>query len=112
MVSMARSVGPPLVAFHDCGLLNENDSPTGLLARKTKYVVGILAGSADDDEVVAAIGRGDPTVVAAPVTATAARNPRRLTLGCSCFGALLSRAIWLSLIVKVRRRAGAVIDAS
>src|SRR3974390_3386025 len=64
----------------------------------------MVGGSADGtrgrtealDEEVAAVACGDATAVAAPVTAAAARNLRRLSLGRACFGVFLSRAMWLS----------------
>jgi hypothetical protein len=85
----------------------------------------MVGGSADgtrgrtealDAEV--AVACGDATAVAAPVTAAAARNPRRLTLGRACFGVLLSRAMWLSpcsqgaaIMLPGHRRIDDIIDA-
>src|SRR3974390_2441855 len=73
----------------------------GAVSAAATCMVGGSADGARDraealDEEVAAVPCGDATAVAAPVTAAAARNPRRLTLERACFGVLLSRAMWLS----------------
>src|SRR3974390_3948374 len=68
-------------------------------AAATRMVGGSADGTRGSTEALdaeVAVACGDATAVAAPVTAAAARNPRRLTLERACFGVLLSRAMWLS----------------
>src|SRR5215472_7128634 len=90
-------------------------------AAATRMVGGSADGTRGRTEALdaeAAVACGDATAVAAPVTAAAARNPRRLILGRACFGVLLSRAMWLSpcsqgaaIVLPGHRRIDDIIDA-